>query len=59
MQWFLKVQLASGGPGAEVYLDLTITYSFDVFIGYFFFRCHILLHLMLQPNCKDHWFYSL
>ena len=21
------------GPGAEIYMDLTITYSFDVFIG--------------------------
>ena len=53
MQWFLKVQLGSGGPGVEIYMGLTTTYSsFRIFIG-FFFQCYIKSTvLLLQPVCK-------
>ena len=34
------------GPGTEIYMDLTITYSFDVFLSVIFY-C-----IMLPADCK-------
>ena len=43
----------SGGSGAEIYMDLTMTYSFDIFIGYFFLDVILyFIVLLLQPVCK-------
>ena len=55
MQWFLKVQLGFGGPGVEICLDVTITYSFYAFIGYFFLFSmlrYILLHHYFNQSVK-------
>ena len=38
------------GPGVEIYMDLTITYSFDVFIGYFF---SMLYYILLYYCCNQ------